>query len=102
MLEGSKWIEMRDGSLEDQKLFKLVLSILDDWDPMTLSTGIDDEYEVEAGKVAYLIKTTSSIDLDTLSKGIEDVLVAEFGKEILNYDEIDECPIIAQKILDLL
>ena len=95
-------------SMRSDILFTKVKSIIDEWDPIRIFKGPDDdEYEIEVGFIVCFIRTqkdiesavnrliVSNVDIDKLAEAIYWVFKIMFGF----YKSKEDCVPIAEEIL---
>jgi len=79
-LAPKKWRRFKYGTHDNQKLFNIVKPIIDKWDPAELlkSGAPPDEYEMEIGEIAYLLRKTESVG--KLAKELFEICFKSFGR----------------------
>lgn len=74
-----------------------IIQIINEWNPIDIYPLLEDEYSFESQKV--LEATSSTNTVNELANEVFNIFEKSFGKEFEK--SIDECRIIAEKIITL-
>ena len=76
----SRWLRFKYGNADNQKLFNIVIPIVDKWDPHRLlkSGAPPDEYDLLVGEIAHLLRKTESVE--KLAKELFKLCFISFGR----------------------
>ena len=82
----------------DKMKFEIIKTIIDEWDPIELLSHCPfDEYDEISMELSQILNC--NVDVEFLAKEIYNLFIREFG--ISTFDKsVDECALIAQKIME--